>query len=472
LSSVTVLVVDDSRVSRAAIVHRLTEAGYATLEAADGVEGAMVALRELPDLVVTDLQMPVMDGYQLARLLKSDPSTREIPVLILTSQGGASSRFWSRETGADAYVTKEEFDTALVPAVERLARRGESSFPRTAEDAPRTPLEVLARVGRQLDDRLRESVVTNRLLEGGVRGASLRDSSLALLHTVADVVDAWLLGLVVSEPHSVSCFFLLDRGVSEEAAGEHASRLAGELGAAEVQPRVVAIGGRPAGRRPDPSSITTLELPLRGARALLALAPKGRWEGTWEEGLLRRVTPHLALVLDNARLAERLRDLSMQDGLTRLLNRRTVHLRLEQEIERARRYRHPLTVVLCDLDHFKRINDTHGHLAGDAALAAVAGLLRDGSRSSDVAGRYGGEEFLLLLVETGLDEGRSSAERLRRTLEEHETSGVGREPLRVTASFGVASLSELPEEATSDQLLGLADRRLYRAKEAGRNLVV
>ena len=116
-----ILVVDDSELSRALIQRLLERQGYSVLTAVDGAEGAVVALREHPDVVVTDLDMPVMDGYQLARLLKSDPESLDIPLLILTSHGEASSRFWGLETGADAYLVKSEFrDRDMLDAIARF----------------------------------------------------------------------------------------------------------------------------------------------------------------------------------------------------------------------------------------------------------------------------------------------------------------------------------------------------------------
>jgi diguanylate cyclase (GGDEF)-like protein len=162
----------------------------------------------------------------------------------------------------------------------------------------------------------------------------------------------------------------------------------------------------------------------------------------------------------------------MIDGLTRLLNRRTVHQRLSEEWERARRYGGSLSVLLADLDHFKQVNDTYGHLAGDAVLAAVADVLRLHARTADVIGRYGGEEFLLLLPSTDLGAASRAARRLLAAIAGHPVAMADGSQLTVTTSIGAASLSELSEEATPDSLLALADRRLYDAKAAGRNCAI
>ena len=470
-----ILVVDDSELSRALISRMLERQGFSVVTAADGAEGAVAALREHPDAVVTDLEMPVMDGYQLARLLKSDPATADIPLLILTSHGEASSRFWGLETGADAYLVKDDLTSGLLPAVAELLARAGTRVRRPVEP-PRSPLEVVARVASHLDERLLEAVLVNRILERGMQAEGLRDGAQAVMATVAEFVDVVLLAVAVHEPdesvavHVKACEPLPD-GVREGLTGILFERLG--VGIDAPRELVLHAAELPAAAHVDLERLQLFALPMRGAEGLLAVLPRRAFgEDTREGMLLRELRGQLGLVLDNARLSQRLRELSMIDGLTRLLNRRTVHQRLGEEWERARRYGGTLSVLLADLDHFKSVNDTYGHLAGDAVLAAVADVLRLHARTADVIGRYGGEEFLLLLPSTDLDSARRAAGRLLVALANHPVAtGDGRR-LTVTTSIGVASLSELAEEATADALLALADQRLYQAKATGRNRVV
>jgi diguanylate cyclase (GGDEF)-like protein len=215
-----------------------------------------------------------------------------------------------------------------------------------------------------------------------------------------------------------------------------------------------------------------LPLSVRGASGTLAFLPRDPHEFAASTGtLLAGLAGHLAMVLDNARLSQRLHELSTLDGLTRQLNHRVIYARLTEELERARRYRYPLSVVLCDFDHFKEINDTHGHLAGDAVLREGAAVLRRGLRTTDLLGRYGGEEFLAVLPQVDLAGARMAAERLRQGLESHLVQLSGGGEVRVTASFGVASRDEVANLESGDVLVSLADGRLYEAKAAGRNLV-
>jgi two-component system cell cycle response regulator len=165
--------------------------------------------------------------------------------------------------------------------------------------------------------------------------------------------------------------------------------------------------------------------------------------------------------------------LSITDALTGAFNRRYLMEQLLKEIDRARRYARPLSVVLCDIDHFKKVNDTHGHQAGDEVLKAFASLLMSSSRKDiDWTVRYGGEEFLIVLPETGLMAAIAFAENMRAAIAAHPFEAVGA-ALRVTASFGVTGFESVgaQQEGGVDRLIACADSCLYRSKELGRNRV-
>lgn len=469
-----VLVVDDSEVTRAILARTLRGAGFEVLEARDGAEGAMTALRERPSAVVTDLEMPTMDGFPLLRLLKADPLCAHIPVLILTSHAEAPSRFWSLRTGADAYLTKDHRPHELVATVRRLVDHAAAPRPLDACAPPPEvgPVEVLARVARQLDAGLLQATVVNTLLEQGMAAADFHDAGRAVLETLGEVVDARFLAVAVAELETALVEILLQDPLAAddvEAIREcliHRLRL---IPGTAVEARV---GGQPGTVRVDLERLVWIPLSLRGAEGGLALLPRDpdEYRLAAAERLAGLIRP-LVLVLDNARLSQRLREMSTLDGLTRQLNHRAIYDRLTEEIERARRYKNPLSVILCDLDEFKEVNDVHGHLAGDMVLREAAGVLRSCLRSTDILGRYGGEEFLAVLPQIDLTSARLAAERLRQGVEAHAVRLSSGATVRITSSFGVASWDELTSAATVDLLVSLADRRLYDAKAAGRNCV-
>jgi diguanylate cyclase (GGDEF)-like protein len=175
------------------------------------------------------------------------------------------------------------------------------------------------------------------------------------------------------------------------------------------------------------------------------------------------------LALDNTLLFQHVKETALRDGLTGLLTHRAFQDHLEEQILEASRFEQPMSVILMDVDHFKSVNDTHGHQAGDQVLQGVSHVLVRQVREVDIVSRYGGEEFVVLLLQTPHHEAVQIAEEMRRDLESQEFD-VGRTVIRVSGSFGVASF---PSDATSSQqLMRHADQRLYRAKTSGRNRVI
>ncbi len=159
------------------------------------------------------------------------------------------------------------------------------------------------------------------------------------------------------------------------------------------------------------------------------------------------------------------------DGLTQAHNKRAFDAALDREVSRAQRYKRPLTLVLFDIDHFKRVNDARGHVVGDAVLRQVAALVIEHVRREDIVGRVGGEEFALLAPEIDLENGVVVAEKLRALLERTPCRFEDQQ-IPVTASFGVASIRELTGGPSAVELYRAADEKLYKAKKSGRNRVV
>ncbi len=204
---------------------------------------------------------------------------------------------------------------------------------------------------------------------------------------------------------------------------------------------------------------------------LLLLGPKvsGARYSAEELDLLNLFAHHVASVLENARLFAS----ATFDSLTGLLRREAVLDLLERELQRAIRYDRPLTIGMADLDHFKEVNDRFGHLVGDTLLNRVAQSLQSGLRSTDAVGRYGGEEFLIVLPETDLVGARAVAEKVRSTVERISIPGGKNGAIRVTVSIGLATLRPEPRQGavSTATLIAEADRELFRAKANGRNRI-
>lgn len=189
-----------------------------------------------------------------------------------------------------------------------------------------------------------------------------------------------------------------------------------------------------------------------------------------EIALLQKIATQLGKVLDKIAVHQQTRALSITDALTGLYNRRHFNERYAAEFMRAARYQRPLSVLLIDIDHFKKFNDEHGHLVGDKVLKLTAKVLDESIRKADILARFGGEEFVLVLPEIDKEHARTVAEKLRRAIElTHFPKEESQPSGHITASFGLASF---PEDAREDHaLLKLADQALYQAKAHGRNRV-
>lgn len=215
---------------------------------------------------------------------------------------------------------------------------------------------------------------------------------------------------------------------------------------------------------------TDVETKIRG----LELGASDYVTKPFDEGeLLARIKVQLkikALQDELRRSNELLQELSSTDALTKLFNRRHFMVALGNEFERTDRYGSPLGLVMLDIDHFKRLNDTFGHQVGDEALRGLGALIYDAVRSTDIAARYGGEEFCMLLPETDLEGTAEFAHRLRFAVED-KTLLVDAQEVRMTVSMGAAACPHSAVES-GDDLIRLADDALYRAKRAGRNRVM
>jgi len=170
---------------------------------------------------------------------------------------------------------------------------------------------------------------------------------------------------------------------------------------------------------------------------------------------------------------QKLMTLASIDDLTQLYNRRYFFERFNQEVERSKRYQRPLSCIIMDIDFFKHVNDSYGHLAGDRVLVDIAQIVRKNCRQSDLAGRYGGEEFIILLPETEMAGAIIIAERIREMIEQHQTVDGKGVVIGVTVSMGVASLTgtELGNMDNSERIIQQADDALLEAKKNGRNRI-
>ena len=228
---------------------------------------------------------------------------------------------------------------------------------------------------------------------------------------------------------------------------------------------------------PNTSNLKSVAiLPLVRHNQLIGCLNLGsRSPDRFQTGIGTQFLQHLAAVIaaciENARLQESIKQLGLLDPLTSVNNRRFFDQRVVEETSLALRNNHPLSCLFLDLDYFKRINDEHGHQAGDAVLKQAAAIFTDIMRTTDVLARYGGEEFVILLADTSSTVALDIAQRIRKAIADTEFAIEKGKTLRVTVSIGLATLGEKKPIKTAPQLVSMADQAVYAAKVSGRNRV-
>jgi diguanylate cyclase (GGDEF)-like protein len=348
------------------------------------------------------------------------------------------------------------------------------------ETARAAQLEVaVAAANRQRDvaERLRAALTDIT----GALGPEPESVLLRLARTVGDLVDGERVWLVLGTPteSTVLVYAGGEHGSTEEgstvAGGDAGSIVELDPRLAELLTSETPVYGYASVSRPkllDDDVRSWISVPLRGREEtvglLLLASPRGHAFDDGRGDIATSLAGHAMIAYENARLFSQVQQLATIDDLTGIANRRHFFELAERELGRARREGHGLIAMMVDIDHFKNINDDHGHQVGDEVIQIVAGRLARFARTYDLIGRYGGEEFALLMPDGGPDPA-AIAERVRAAIAGSPViTKAG--PMPVTVSVGAVSLS--PADADVSSLLGRADRRLYDAKRAGRNRVV
>ncbi|MDH4099324.1 MAG: diguanylate cyclase, partial [Nitrospirota bacterium] len=448
-----------------------------------GIEAAEKVYETNPDIVILDIMMPRMNGYQTCRLLKNDPSTKHLPVIILTSKDQASDKFWGMVTGADAYITKDFQPQQLLESVDRIFSEKRTEAPALPSgQKPRSTLDVISKVNDLLDKKLYEATIINEIGNVAHNLSNFEETVKAVMILLSKLVDHTAAAVALSMDDKTELLIYLNHAVDESFVKEFRTKVLAELGSHGADMKHREVVETILHKEPDTESTnekearsvkSLLTTPIRISDEVRGLFAIGSLASSWfneeDHEILDIISNQAFVVIENARLYREISRLSVTDGLTGIFNRRYLMEALEKEFIRAKRHNEPISQIMVDIDHFKKVNDTYGHQMGDLVLKETARLLKDALRKSDIIGRYGGEEFCIILPETPLKGAEQVAEHLRTAIETHLFE-YGDVSLHATASLGVSSFPE-NGVSTVDELSRLADEALYRAKEGGRNRV-
>ena len=444
-----ILIVDDVPANTRLLEAKLSAEYYQVASAKDGFEALRMAQEWQPDLILLDVMMPGMDGFECCRKLKEDPATLHIPVVMITALGEPAERLRGLESGADDFLTKPvEYETlmARVRSLVRLKRlldewraRGETARAMGLTSETVALPSVSGARALVVDDwDLGAQTAQEALSRDGIVAGRARSGSEAMALSSAIPFDLIVLSLSLIEEDPLK--------LASSLRAADATRDVPLLLIAEPEERDSILRGFDLGAN------DWLVLPL-DENELRARARNQIRRKFYQDRLRTDLGAALAMALI--------------DPLTGMYNQRYLMRHLRGLLEGGQQ--RELAVLMVDVDHFKSVNDDYGHATGDRALRAIADALRANTRAFDSLARYGGEEFVVVMPGTGLDDACQAAERLRVAVEQTEFTCEAPHPIRLTVSIGIGCCPL--HAATPEALLRAADVALYSAKRAGRNRV-
>lgn len=449
--SARILVVDDIEANVRLLEAKLTAEYYEVLTASDGPTALAMAAAERPDIVLLDVMMPGMDGFSVCRRLKDDPETRHVPVVLVTALDGRADRVAGLEAGADDFLTKPIDDVMLLARVRSLTRLKAVIDELREREASGRRMGVIAGAA----SRLGGSGGRILIIDDNVRQAQRVCAELSIEHRPVIETDYDKALLSARGPVDLA---IVNAGAKAfdglrfcaQLRSDEATRGLPILAVVDFDERqrvvkALEIGVNDILARPiDPGELA--------ARAKTQIRRK-------------RYTEYLRNNLDHSL------ELAVTDQLTGLHNRRYMQGQLEALMRRAAAGGDPVALLVIDIDHFKRINDSFGHDVGDEVLREFAVRLASNVRAIDLPVRHGGEEFVVVMPDTSLEDARRIAERIRLHVAGSPFRVMGGEELlSVTISIGVAAGAG--GEDSSQALLKRADEAVYEAKSRGRNRVI
>ena len=459
-----VLIVDDVATNRIVLKVKLAGARYETIQAGSGQEALRLIAQEGADLVLLDLQLPDMSGIDVCRQIKSDPATRNLPVIMVTGFPTPEIRLAALRAGADDFVTKPFEELTLLARLRSLMRMRETDDElrlreSTCEelgfvDPPEQPLAAAPRIALVAPD-----IATGLAWKNAIARFLPQDALPGEALQVLDYAGALMAAAETPPPDA----YVIAADLGRPGEG---LRLMSELRSrAGSRHAVICVAVREAARE---TSAVALDL---GATDL---TPDNLADPALAEEAALRLQAHIARKIRHDRQRERVADglrLALVDPLTGLYNRRYAMPHLARLAERSRLSGRHFAVMVLDLDRFKTVNDTYGHAAGDAVLVEVARRLNLNLRQVDLVARVGGEEFLIAMPETSIEAARIAAERLCRVMEETPFALPNGKRIGITVSIGVAMGGGSTEASSIDEVIHQADKALLASKAEGRNKV-
>jgi len=453
--SARVLVVDDILPNVKLLEAKLSCEYYEVLTATSGAEALEKVEKENPDIVLLDVMMPGMDGFEVCSRIKADPEKAHIPVVMVTALTDTEDKVRGLEVGADDFLSKPINDTALMARVRSLVRLKMALDEWRVRENTATQFGVVGEKTNVMAEPVEGARIL--LIEDREFEKTKIVQTLMQDHNITMAVDSGIKGMELVAAHEFDVLM-----ISLDIKDEDGLRLCSHLKSNERTRGVPIVM---IGEDGDMDRIAHgLEI---GAHDYI-LRPLDRNE------MLARVRTQIR----RKRFQERLRStyeislsMALTDSLTGLYNRRYFDAHVEKLLQKNAESKKAMGIVMLDIDHFKSVNDTHGHPVGDEVLKVFAERMKNSLRSFDLVARLGGEEFVAILPDVSQERAYMVAERLRRSIaDEPVPCSAEGGALRITTSVGGTIIEH--NGHTAEEVLARADKCLYEAKNMGRNCVV
>jgi two-component system cell cycle response regulator len=453
--SARVLVVDDILPNVKLLEAKLSSEYYDVLTATSGEEAIEKVIQDSPDIVLLDVMMPGMDGFEVCKRIKDDPNVAHIPVVMVTALTDAVDRVKGLEAGADDFLSKPVNDTALMARVRSLVRLKMTVDEWRVRENTASQLGVVEKAANVMDEPVENAsilVVEDQPFESDKIKETLQEDHDQVMIAENGIKAMELVAQNNYDLLIISLNLKTEDGLrlcSHLRSNERTRSLPILMIAAETDMERVAhgleIGAHDYMLRP----IDRNEMLARARTQIRKKRFQERLRATYEVSL----------------------SMALTDSLTGLYNRRYLEVHLQKLLEKNKGSKKSLGVLMFDIDHFKNVNDTHGHAVGDEILKTFSFRLKDNLRSFDLVARLGGEEFVAIMPDVTEEYILFIAERLRRSIGEKPFKcNIESGSLTVTTSIGGAIIDH--GEHTVGEILERADKMLYEAKNSGRNCTV
>lgn len=476
-----ILLVEDTETELKFLKTSLEDNGFEVVTAINGSDAYKKLYISTPDIIVSDIIMPVIDGYQLCRMIKNDEETKKIPIILLTAMDKKIDAFWGKKSGAQLFLTKSIDIRELIMHIEATIRRYpvKDEYKENLKIQSESTSTAQLKLNNILNDLLMKSTFSNefRNLSDFLNYERILVEKLFSL--LSSFVEYNVAGIYFSSPDDFAENILYIDTLGKNYSKSLLNDVSRDFFKSMEERKTIKnskfeVIRMLLGKETDyqiSDFASKIIIPLIFDKKLIGgicfyTAQDINYTSFRYFDIM--ISELLAIFKMKYQYTEK-EFMSVLDGLTGLYNRRQFEISIEQEFNRTKRHPADFSLAILDIDFFKKVNDTYGHQYGDYVLKTVADLMKQSFRKTDLLYRYGGEEMVIIMPETNIENALLPVQRLRKTVEDYDFE-YNNVKSKVTVSIGLSM--NYQDFTNASDILKSADNALYKAKESGRNRVI